>query len=122
MAHPQDRIFLSAIRVSSHIGVPDEERAIPQTLEVDVTLFPIQKLAGLADDLEKTINYYEVWLLVRNRAAERPRKLIETLAEELAEQILANFALSAVEITVRKFILPDTGSVSVSISRERGNS
>lgn len=121
MPDSPDRITLSAIRVSSQIGVPDEEREIPQTLEIDVVLFPSQKLVALADDIEKTVNYYEVWLMVRKMAAERPRKLIETLAEELAEAILTSFPLNAVEITVRKFILPDTGSVSVSIQRERGN-
>ncbi|MEM1295066.1 MAG: dihydroneopterin aldolase [Verrucomicrobiota bacterium] len=113
---------MSAIRVSSQIGVPDEEREIPQTLEIDVSLFPSDQLVDLADDIEKTINYYEVWLLVRKLACERPRQLIETLAEELAEAILAAHRLDTVEITVRKFILPDTGSVSVSIRRERGNS
>ncbi len=118
----QGRIDLAAIRVSAHIGVPDEERALPQTLEIDLSLVPTRELRSIDDDLAKTINYYEVWLEVRSLAAERPRKLIETLAEEIADQVLAKFDISQIEVTVRKFILPDTGAVSVSLFRTAGNS
>jgi len=49
---------------------------------------------------------------------ERPRKLIETLADQLAAALLAEFSLRWIEITIRKFILPNTEWVSISIRRE----
>ena len=49
----------------------------------------------------------------------RPRKLIETLVEEIAAELLVRFSLSAIEIELRKFILPDTAFVAVRIRREK---
>jgi len=116
----QDQIRLSAIRVSTHIGVPDEERAQPQSLEVDLTLVPVKGFAQAGDELEGTIDYFSVWQRVHEIAGEKPRKLIETLAEELANAVLKEYeAVAEVGVVVRKFILPQTGSVSVTIWRER---
>ena len=112
-----DQIEINAIRVSTHIGVPDEERATAQTVEVDLILVPKRGFVGLDDDIEQTVNYYEIWQQVRMIAAERPRKLIETLAEEFASALLRDAKLDRVRVEVRKFILPDTASVSVSIWR-----
>ncbi len=114
---PNDHIRLSAIQVSAHIGVPEEERALPQALEVDLTLFPTKSLQNLGDDLSRTIDYHAVWQKTREIGAERPRKLIETLAGDLAEYFWAELDLARIEVTVRKFILPGTGSVSVTVSK-----
>jgi dihydroneopterin aldolase len=45
--------------------------------------------------------------------------LIETLAEEIAGELLTRFALRAVEVELRKFILPDTAHVAIRLRRER---
>jgi hypothetical protein len=55
---------------------------------------------------------------VANIAADHPRKLIETLADELADRLIAEFSLRWIEVTIRKFILPQTDWVSVSVRRE----
>ena len=53
------------------------------------------------------------------RSRGRGRALIETLAEEIAAELLARFPLQAVELELRKFILPDTAFVAVRIRRSR---
>jgi dihydroneopterin aldolase len=45
--------------------------------------------------------------------------LIETLAEEIAGLLMSRYALSSVEVEVRKYILPQTEFVAVKIRRER---
>jgi len=114
-----DRIHLRGIRVSSHIGVPDEERALAQTLEIDLILVPVRTFTALNDELDRTIDYHGVWQRVRALAAAKPRKLIETLAEEIAVDLLHEPRLLRVGVEVRKFILPDTDSVSVLLWRSR---
>jgi dihydroneopterin aldolase len=47
--------------------------------------------------------------------------LIETLAEEVAEVLLAGWRLRVVRVTVRKFILADCGSVAVTVERGAGS-
>ena len=56
---------------------------------------------------------------MRALAAARPRRLIETLALDIAGEILARFAVASVDVELRKYILPDTDYVAVRLSRHR---
>ncbi|MFT5464971.1 MAG: dihydroneopterin aldolase [Verrucomicrobiales bacterium] len=113
-------IRLNGIRVETHVGVPAEERAHPQTLKIDLCLSSTQPFDRLDDDITKTIDYHAVWTRVHEIATNRPRKLIETLADDLAQQLLADFPLIAeISVVIHKFILPETDSVSVSTTRRR---
>ena len=82
-------------------------------------LEPIRDFRALEDRIENTVDYFALTEFVKAFSLARPRRLIETLAEEIATELLARFALSAVEIELRKFILPDTQFVAVRIRRER---
>lgn len=115
----RDQIAVTGLGLVTRIGVPEEERATAQRLEADLTLWPAAPLSGLGDDLPGTINYAEVAEACRALAAERPRQLIETLAEELVMLLLTRWPLAAARVTLRKFILPDTRSVSVTLTRTR---
>lgn len=119
MNHP-DTIEIRRLKVSTHIGVPDEERAEAQVLWVSVTMTPSQGFDGLADDLSRTINYYEVALEIEALAAGKPRRLIETLALEIADRLLAGHPLLKVAVTIEKHILPNTECVAVHLERSRG--
>jgi dihydroneopterin aldolase len=114
-----DTIRISRLELSAQIGVPDEERATPQRLTVDLALEPARRFSDLDDDIARTVDYFAVCRAVQTLAAERPRKLIETLAEEIAALVLTRFAVAAVEVELRKYILPDTQFVAVSLRREK---
>lgn len=113
-----DCIHIEQLELTAHIGVPDVERATPQRLKVNLTLEPMRGFEILGDDLEKTVDYFAVCTEVQALAAARPRKLIETLAEEIAALVLGRFAVRAVEVELRKYILPDTAHVAVRLRRE----
>jgi len=114
-----DEIEIRRLAVQTHIGVPDEERANPQTLWITVRMRPSQGFHGLQDKVENTVDYYEVSQHLTKLAAKRPRHLIETLATEIAEFLLSAYPLSSVDVEVEKRILSDADSVSVRIRRER---
>lgn len=114
-----DTIEIRRLRVQTHIGVPDDERAAPQTLWITVRMVPSQGFAGLADDISRTIDYHAVALEVQALAESRPRRLIETLAVETADFLLGRHPLSKVAITIEKHILPDTECVAVHLERSR---
>lgn len=113
-----DEIEIRRLAVETHIGVPDEERAEPQTLWLTVRMRPSQGFHGLHDKVANTVDYYEVSRSLAALAAERPRHLIETLATEIADFLLSGYPLSTVEVEVEKRILPNADSVSVRIRRE----
>ena len=114
-----DTIEIRRLRVATHIGVPDDERADPQILLVTVRMTPSQPFDGLDDEISRTIDYYQVSLSIEALAAAKPRKLIETLATDIAGHLLENHPLSHVAVSIEKHILPNTECVAVHIERAR---
>ena len=112
-----DRILIDSLELSSFIGVPDTERATAQRLTVNLVLEPTLDFTALADAFENTVDYFRVCEEVKALSLARPRHLLETLAEDIAALLLARFALCAVEVELRKYILPDTAFVAVKIGR-----
>ncbi len=118
--HPSsDAIEIRRLRVSTHIGVPDDERAEAQTLLVTLRMTPGQNFDGLGDEISRTIDYYAVSLEIETLAAARPRRLIETLATDIASWMLGNHPLARIAVTIEKHILPNTECVAVHIERSR---
>ncbi len=113
-----DEIQIRGLRVSARIGVPEAERAKAQELSIDLRLFPKGGLSGLEDRIDRTIDYAAVAQEVREFCEQGSRALIETLAEDLATLVLQRHDSRAVEVLVRKFILPDCDYVAVRIRRE----
>jgi 7,8-dihydroneopterin aldolase/epimerase/oxygenase len=113
-----DAIHVQELELFAKIGVPEEERAAPQRLAVNLTLYPARSFSGLDDAVENTVDYFVATRAVKEFASQRECQLIETLAEEIARLLLERFPLIAVEVELRKFILPDTAYVAVKLRRE----
>ncbi len=114
-----DTIEIRRLKVTTFIGVPTEERAVPQVLLVTVTMTPSQGFDGLADKISHTVDYYQVSVEIEALAASRPRHLIETLATDIAGYLLTNHPLQHVAVTIEKHILPNTECVAVHVERRR---
>jgi len=116
---PSERVIeIRGLEVMARIGVPEEERAVPQRLLLDLRFAALDQPADLGDAIAATVDYFELSQWVITLAWERPRKLIETLADELVDRLMIHYPLRWIEITIRKFILTDAEWVSVSIRRE----
>lgn len=111
-------IEVRGLEVFARVGVPDEERAAPQRLLLDLRFAGKDQPGDLCDEIARTIDYNAVSIRAASIAGAEPRRLIETLAEDLAGALLGEFSLRWIGVTVRKFILPNTEWVSVSIRRE----
>ncbi len=114
----EDAIHVEQLEMFAHVGVPDHERDKPQRITVTITAWPEASLHGLADDIGSTINYSGIARLVRDVVDERRDKLIETLAEKIAERLLHDLPIRRLRIELRKFVLPDAAHVGVIITRE----
>jgi 7,8-dihydroneopterin aldolase/epimerase/oxygenase len=112
-----DRIHIEQLEVSTHIGVPEKERATPQRLTVSITLWPKQETRDLGDQIDRTVNYSAVAEAARNFAHDQSVNLIETLADRVATHLLENFAIQKITVELRKFVLPDAKHVSVTVTR-----
>ncbi len=115
--NPPDEIHISALELPCHIGVPDEERATSQLLHADIVILSRVPFEQMDDDITATIDYAAAAARLQQVAAEKPRRLIETLAADLASCLLGEFAAASVQITLRKRILPSTDHVAVRLMR-----
>jgi len=106
-------LSLVDLELLCHIGVPQEERAHPQKLLCTATVpVPNLKKAAQTDDIQHTLNYFNLSQLLRQTAQAKERKLIETLAHDLAQVTFQHFPSPWIEIELKKFILPETRHIS----------
>lgn len=98
-----DRIELTGLECFGHHGVFDFEKEQGQPFIVDVTCWMDFSAAGSSDDLSDTVDYGALALLVADIVEGPSRDLIETVATEVAQQIMDTFGvLHAVEVSIHK--------------------
>jgi dihydroneopterin aldolase len=119
MPRQPDQILVSKLELLTSIGVTEEERSQPQRLLASLILEPEHGIAAVNDQLSRTVDYHAAAQAVKALASGGRRLLVETLAEDIAALLLRRFRLAAVEVELRKFVLPDTEYVGVRIRRER---
>ncbi len=113
-----DRIVIKDLEVFYRVGVPDEERRAPQRLLLTIELEHDLAEAAKSDDLRATIDYFAVAQRLLAFGEGREWKLIETVAAEVAGAILREFGGAAIEVEVKKFVLPQAAYVSVRVARQ----
>jgi dihydroneopterin aldolase len=114
-----DTVLVRGLELSACIGVTEAERRTPQRLTVSLVMEPTAGFEDVEGNLEKTVNYSAVCRLIRALAGTGHRQLLEGMALEIANAILGQFACAAVEVELRKYVLPDTEYVAVRIVRRR---
>jgi dihydroneopterin aldolase len=97
-----DRIVLRNIQLEGRHGWHEHEQEVPQPFEVDVELSLDLAPAGIADDLALTVDYGDVFEVVRRNVETASFRLLEALAEAIGREILAAFPVEEVVIRVRK--------------------
>ena len=111
------RISIVDLEVFYRVGVPDAERAQPQRLLLTVEMESDFSAAAKSDGIADTIDYFAVTQRLLKFGDGRSWKLIEKLAADIVDTILAEFKPAGVTVEVKKFIIPQARHVSVSIKR-----
>ncbi|WP_067623728.1 dihydroneopterin aldolase [Alicyclobacillus acidiphilus] len=118
-----DEISLCGMQFYGYHGALAEERALGQRFVVSVWLRCDLRAAGERDDLNLTVNYAEVYQVVRRIVEGTPKRLLEAVAEDLARHILEHFSpVQSVAVEIQKPGAPIEGvfdSVAVKIKRHR---
>lgn len=114
-----DRIFLNQVECPTIIGVYDWEQKAPQNILVDVILFLNTQPATEHDDLTKTVDYDQVYRTIIICSQIRSYQLIETLAETIAQTLLAEYPqVFRSDITVYKpGAIPQAKTIGITITR-----
>jgi dihydroneopterin aldolase len=115
-----DIIFLHDLRVDALIGIWEWERRIRQTVVIDLDMGVDIRRAARSDEVEDTLNYKQVAKRVQQFVADADFKLVETLAERIAEIVQGEFGVSWVRVRIFK---PGAirGARDVGVIIERGH-
>ena len=114
-----DTVHIASLELLAHVGVPDEERSVPQRLVCNLTFWPARQASELDDSIERAVNYAAVSDEVKKFLEPRRDRLIETMADALARHLIDSFEISEITIELRKFVLPETEFVSVTVTRKK---
>lgn len=97
-----DKIILTGIEIFGHHGCTMEEQLRGQIIKVDLEIFLNLERAGKSDELADTVDYAKILFDVEKIVAGKSRKLMETLAEEIAAKILTYEKVFIVKVTLHK--------------------
>ena len=119
----RDSIQLKGMIFYGYHGISPAEQELGQRFVVDLETYRELGSAGLSDDPEDTVNYSRMYRLIKEVMEGPSRRLLESLAETIAQGILADFDVDAVKVRVEKPEVPMKGSIlehaAVEIFRER---
>ncbi|HTH97215.1 MAG TPA: dihydroneopterin aldolase [Stellaceae bacterium] len=124
---PIRHVFMRDLVMMCLVGVHAHEFKGPQRVRLNLDLAVHDDGRPAGDDLRNVVCYDEVLQQVRAVVEAGHVKLIETMAENIAEACLADPRIRAVRIQVEKLdVYQDMQSVGIAIERrspfpERGN-
>ncbi|MDP7738365.1 dihydroneopterin aldolase [Mycobacterium paragordonae] len=97
-----DRIELRGLKVRGRHGVFEHERLHGQDFVIDITVWIDLAPAAASDELADTYDYGALAQLAYDIVGGTPRNLIETVGADIAEQVITDERVHAVEVTVHK--------------------
>jgi dihydroneopterin aldolase len=121
-------VFLRDMVLPASIGIYPHEHAARQRVRINVDLGvdDDSALAGIAvgpDELTRVVDYEKVANLVRSIVGSGHLRLVETLAEHIADACLNDARVRLVRIRVEKLdVFADAVSAGVEIERRSANS
>ena len=113
-----DKVFIKDLEVETVIGIYDWEREVRQLISISLVMdFDLTKAAE-SDKIEYSLNYKKISKRIIKLAERLKSKLIENLAQKIADTILNEFPVSSIVVTVEKpGALRGSRSVGVTIKR-----
>ncbi len=117
-----DKIIIQGIVFYGYHGLTLAEQELGQKFLVDVELYLDLKPAGLSEHLADSIDYKEIYDLVKGIEQKKKYRLIETLAEDIAQVILDKTQAIKIFVRVKKPQVPIAGVVdyvAVEITRKK---
>ncbi len=118
-------VFVRDMVLTASIGIYPHEHSGRQRVRINVDLAVDDEsaLAGLAvgpDELNRVVNYEKIVVAVRAIVGHGHTRLVETLAERIAEACLRDARVRTARIRVEKLdAFADAASAGVEVERER---
>lgn len=120
-----DKIIMKNMAFHSYHGVFKEEKKLGQKFFIDAILHLDLKQAGISDNLNHSVNYGQVYEVIKDIVEKENFDLLEALAEKICHTILLDFNMvQKIELGVKKPEAPVPGIFdyfAVAIDREKSD-
>jgi dihydroneopterin aldolase len=117
-----DSIFLHDLRIKAIVGIWEWERKLRQTVSIDLEMGADIRKAAATDKIEDTLDYKQLAKRVQQFVEDSEFRLVETLAENIAQIILQEFNVPWVIVKVNKpGAIRGSRDVGVIVRRERSD-
>ena len=116
-----DVIHIKRLEIFANHGVIPEENTLGQKFIISADLYKDLRVAGKTDDVSATVHYGQAAVLIKQISEKSVFKLIEKLAEEIADALLKKFPIEKVKVTIEKPWAPvrlPLETVAVELERE----
>lgn len=115
-----DQVFIHDLLVRGVIGISESERANPQDILINVTIFTDISRAGISDKIDDCVSYRTVAKKIIAYAEKVSRYTVEALATDIANLVLSEQGVSGCRVRVEKpGAVRFSRSVGVEIERHR---
>ena len=115
-----DKVFITGLRATAVIGIYDWEREIRQNLRLDLEMQTDVRRAAASEDIADALDYEKISNRVRDFVEQSEFLLVETLAEQLAGLLIAEFNVPWLRLSVHKpGAIEFADDVGVVIERQR---
>jgi dihydroneopterin aldolase len=118
-----DKIKIEQAVFYGYHGVYDEERKLGQKFIVDMEILGDFQEAAEEDNLEKTVNYVEVFQVTKKIVERKKFRLLEALALHVCEAVLNRFKnIQTAKVRIQKPNVSISGvlsGVTVELTRSR---
>jgi dihydroneopterin aldolase len=99
----RDKIILKGISFYGYHGTSEIEKRKGQRYYIDIEMILDLEKAGRSDELSKTLDYKQAYVLVKKIQGSKKYRLLEALAEDTAGALLNKFReINEITVKVRK--------------------
>ena len=97
-----DQIVLKGMSFYGYHGVNPEERSTGQKFIVDLRVKCSLIKPSESDKVEDTVNYSELFRIVKTVIEGEPQNLLESVAKNISDKILLDYDIYSVSVTIKK--------------------
>lgn len=99
---PRRKVFLSNLVLDAYIGAYESEQGVTQPVRISLEAEVAEPVSPLGDRLEDVVCYNKLTQGIKAIIAEGHIKLVETLAERIAELALSHPMVETITVRVEK--------------------
>ena len=97
-----DHVFIKDLLVRAVIGISEQERAQPQDILINITIFTDICDASKSDSIDDCVNYRSMAKKVIAHTENAQRYTVEALAQDIADLLLEESRVLKVQVRVEK--------------------